>query len=205
MSNWFENNPAKSVISWTIVVAGFTWAVSTFVLQDNRIGLLRSEVDSQKAIAEQYKSKVELLQREIDAVRNENVEYRAWLSQTKDALPVIVPRIAELKAQIAELEKRDQGMKASGGMSSSPEVTVVRGRAYIDAVTGLVFTVLNVNVERQTRLAVKIPGKSFADESTEYAGKQWKFSSAGAQFVLTLIEVNFSTDSVKIQIAPAPK
>lgn len=125
MSNWFEDNPMKSVISYTFIVVGFTWAVSTFVLQDNRINLMRSEVDSQKAVAEQYKAKVELLQREIDTIRSENIEYRAWLSQSKDAIPTIVPRITELKLKIAELEKTNKGANAST-KPSSPEISITR-------------------------------------------------------------------------------
>ena len=92
MSNWFEDNATKSVIGYTLVVAAATWATSTFILQDNRLSLLRGEVDSQKTLAEQYKSKVELLQRELDNVRLENSEYRTWLGQTKDAIPAMVPR-----------------------------------------------------------------------------------------------------------------
>jgi hypothetical protein len=202
MSNWFEDNPIKSVIGHTIIVASFTWVVSTFVLQDNRINLMRSEVDSQKAVAEQYKAKVELLQREIDTVRAENIEYRAWLSQSKDAVPTIVPRITELKLKIAELEKIHKGVNAST-TSSSPEITIARGRAYVDTPTGLVFTVLGINHERQARIAIKLPGKSVADESTVYPGWQWKFNADGQQHLLTLLEVNFFGDSIRIQITRA--
>lgn len=206
MSNWFESNPTKSVISYTLVIIASTWAVSTFVLQDNRTSLLKSEIDSQKAIAEQYKSKVELLQREIDAVRAENAEYRAWLYQAKDAVPIMVPRLVELKAKIAELESRSSGAKATGSLTVAPaETRVSRGKAHIDPETGLVFTVLNVDVNRRAHVAVKIPGKSTAQESTVYAGWQWKFESNSSQYTLTLTEVNFTGDSVNIQLAKVVK
>lgn len=207
MSNWFEDNPTKSVIGYTLVIAGFTWAVSTFVLQDNRINLLRSEADSQKVIAEQYKSKVELLQREVDTVRAENAEYRAWLSQAKDAVPIIVPHIIELKAKIAELESRPPGVQASGTLTVGPpaEVTVYRGRAHIDPNIGLVFTVLSVDVDRRARVAIKLPDRSNAEESTVYAGQQWKFNSDNALYTLTLTEVNFAADSVNLQLIRSNK
>ncbi|MCP1418481.1 hypothetical protein J3D47_002724 [Pseudomonas laurylsulfativorans] len=200
MSNWFENNQTKSVIGYTLMIIGATWAVSTFVLQDNRINLLKSETDSQKAIAEQYKSKSELLQREIDAIRAENTEYRAWLSQAKDAVPVMVPHLIELKARVAELENRPSGTQTAETHTSEPpaEVYVYRGRAYLDQATGLVFTVLNVDVQRRASIAVKLPSKSAAEELTVYAGWQWKFESRGSEYMLTLTEVNFTGDSVKI-------
>lgn len=203
MSNWFESNQTKSVIGYTLVIIGSTWAVSTFVLQDNRINLLKSETDSQKAIAEQYKSKVELLQREIDAVRAENAEYRAWLYQAKDAIPIMVPRLTELKARITELESRPSGAQATASLTV--ETRVSRGKAHIDQETGLVFTVLNVDVDRRVNVAVKLPSKNTAQELTVYAGWQWQFESRGSQYTLTLTEVNFAGDSVNIQLVKAVK
>ena len=202
MSNWFENNPTKSVLSYTLVIAGATWAISTFVLQDNRINLLRTEVDSQRSVAEQYKSKVELLQREIDTVRSENTEYRAWLGQAKDAIPIIVPRINDLKARIDELERKNKTLLADGasGSKTSSEIEVSRGRAYIDEMTGVVVTVLEVGIDRQARMAVKLPGKATADEKTVYAGWQWGFKSGGKSYTLTLNEVSFARDYVKVKI-----
>lgn len=210
MSNWVENNPSKSIISYTFVVAAFTWAVSTFVLQDNRINLLRSEVDSQKAIAEQYKSKVDLLQREIDTVRAENSEYRAWLSQAKDAVPIIVPRITELKSKIAELERRTPAAPAESPASASTptsveDIRVSRGRAHMDSATGLVIALLSVDVERRARVSVKLPGKAVAEESTVQAGWQWGFSIGGASYALTVMEVNFVTDTITARLTKAVK
>lgn len=198
MSNWLENNQTKSVITYTLMIVGVTWAVSTYVLQDYRINLLKSESDSQRAIAEQYKSKSELLQREIDAIRTENIEYRTWLSQAKDAVPIMVPRLIELKAKIAELESRPSTAIEKPASEPPPEARVSRGRAYIDQTTGLVFTVLSVGVDQRASVAVKLPSKNAVEEIKVFPGWQWKFESKGSEYILTVIEINFIGDSVKI-------
>src|SRR5438874_194418 len=140
MANWFEDNPGKSVISYTLLIAGATWAISTFVLQDNRLNLARSELESQKTSTEQYKSKVELLQRDIELLRSENAEYRNWLGQTKDAIPVIVPRIADLKEKVTKLET--ELSHARDASPASPNLaqdhTVQIGSAFVDETTGLI-------------------------------------------------------------------
>ncbi|QXI09578.1 hypothetical protein [Pseudomonas zeae] len=179
-----------------------TWAVSTYILQDYRINLLKSETDSQKAIAEQYKSKSELLQREIDVVRAENAEYRAWLNKTKDAIPMMVPQLIELREKVAELEKRDSDNQNTPAVLAEPstETRVYRGRAYIDQATGLVFTVLSVDVDQRANVAVKLPNKNATEEAKVYPGRQWEFESKGAVYVLTLSEVNFMGDSVMVQL-----
>src|SRR3954466_8846174 len=103
MGHWFARNATASVVSHTLLVAGATWAISTFILKDNRLSLAQTVLESQKASTEQYKTKVELLQRDLESLRAENAEYRNWLGQTKDAIPVIVPQISGLKEQVAKL------------------------------------------------------------------------------------------------------
>lgn len=206
MSNWFENNATKSVLGYTFIVAGSTWAVSTFVLQDNRLNLARSELEAQKSLTEQYRSKTELLQRDIDALRAENAEYRDWLAQTKDAIPVIVPRIIDLKQQITSLQNRPEMAGGSGALSVLPrnrEGTAKLGTAYIDDVTGLIFAVHGTKPDRTARVSVKFPDGSTIAEKTIHSGEQWEFRHQDQKMLLTVRSISFAGDFVDLLIAPA--
>lgn len=207
MPNWFANNAAKSVISYTLVIAGATWAVSTFVLQDNRLNFARSELEAQKSLTEQYKSKVDLLQRDIDAVRSENAEYRMWLGQTKDAIPIIVPHITELKQQIATLKATVSSPSSSTTPPSAPlrrNGTARLGTAYIDETTGLVFTVLRTTPDRTAQVVVRFPEKEATQDATVAPGQQWRFKFKGAEHLLTIVSISFLGDYVDLQIARVP-
>lgn len=52
MPNWFENNATPAIMGYTLVIAGATWAVSTFILHDNRLNLAQSDLESQKSLTE---------------------------------------------------------------------------------------------------------------------------------------------------------
>ncbi len=84
MSNWLQDHPSTFVITYTLLIAGATWGASTFILQDNRMNLAKSELEAQKALVEQYRAKSELLQNDIEVLRAENQEYKGWLAQSKD-------------------------------------------------------------------------------------------------------------------------
>lgn len=207
MTNWFENNQSKSVISYTIMIAGATWAISTFILQDNRLNLAKSELEAQKSLTEQYKSKVDLLQRDIDVLRSENSEYRSWLGQTKDAIPAILPRINELKKQIVTLQTRSNVSptnRAIEGRSKTRDATAKLGTAYIDDITGLIFTVLSTSTERMARITVKFPEQASITEATISPGQQWHFKYQGNEFLLTVKTISFVGDYVDFQISSAP-
>lgn len=203
MSNWFENNAAKSVITYTLVVAGTTWAVSTFILQDNRIALVRSELESQKTLTEQYKAKTELLQKDLEVLRTENSEYKAWLGQAKDAVPIIVPRMLELKQQITKLEGEAAELKkhSPSAGSAKRERTVGLGRAFLDEETGVIFTLKKTYPDRLAAVVIKLPDQVNYLEQSVLPGQQWKFKAKGKQYSLTLMEVNFYGDTVNLVIA----
>jgi hypothetical protein len=201
MANWFENNPTKSVISYTLMVAAATWAVSTYVLQDNPLNILRSQMEEQKTIAEKYRSKVELLQRDLDVLRSENAEYRQWLSQTKDAIPNIAPRIVELKQQVSEL-KAAISSNAPLTVTARRQGTALRGTAYIDKATGLVFTVLQINPDGTATVRVKLPEEETTfEERGVKPGKQWPFTFKETKLNLTVTSIYFIADVVDLEIA----
>lgn len=225
MSNWFQEHPATSIITYTLVIVGATWATSTFILQDNRLNLARSELESQKAVAEQYKAKTELLQNDIAALRSENQEYRAWLAQAKDAMPVMVPQLIDLKRQLAELKAKPENLKdtaavtpsttPSAPMTNATSASTVRklvprgfsevkvaklGSAAIDDTTGSIVTVLRTSVSRTAKLTLAFPGQSPITDEQAYPGKQYRFEWGGQNITLTLLEIEFYTDTVKFRL-----
>ncbi len=202
MSNWFEDNPTKSIISYTIIVAGVTWATSTFVLQDNRLSLAQSELESQKSLTEQYKSKTELLQRDIDVLRAENVEYRRWLGQTQDAIPVIVPQITKLKEKVTSLEAETARLRATSPTvpKSIQEHEAILGTAFIDDVTGLVLTVKRTTRARVALVAVRLPGEDGPLQAFIELGHQWPFKFKEKEYLLTVTHISWIDDSIRFRI-----
>jgi len=202
MSNWFERNASKSVIGYTLLVAGATWAASTFILKDNRLALSQSQLESQKALTEQYKSKVDLLQRDIEVLRNENFEYRQWLGQIKDAVPAVVPRITELKEDIARLEAEAVTLRATNpsAVSEPVEDSASLGSAFIDKRTGLIFTVKKTTPDRMATVLVHFPESGSPIEATIAPGKRWNFTVKDRKYRLTVTEITFVLDTVRFQI-----
>jgi uncharacterized small protein (DUF1192 family) len=198
MSNWFEDNPVKSVIVHTIFIAATTWAVSTYVFQDNRIALLRSELDAQKALSEQYKTKSELLSKDLESVRAENVEYRNWLSESKDAVPAIMPRITELKSYIASLEAKVAKLPAAFSLNRDAR----RGAPTTDDKTGVVVEVQEVTVDKQAKLLVKFPDRDTKVVLKVKGGEFFPFMLGPVTYRLSILRVYYIADGIEFAITP---
>lgn len=227
MSNWFHDHPAVSIISYTILIAGATWAASTFILKDNRLNLAKSEMESQRAVSEQYRAKTELLHKDIELLRAENQEYKSWLAQSKDALPIIVPQLVELRKQVAYLEGSKGGSRSVNlpiarqtetpntntpasspvGVDTKPvpdDFSAVRtaklGIAGVDLTTGSVVTVKHTFADQTAALIISFPGQDREVEEKVYAGKRFQFFWGGRTIFLTILEIQFVTDTVKYRL-----
>ena len=209
MSNWFETNATKSIILYTLAIAGATWAVSTFILQDNRLNLIRSELDTQKSLSEQYKSKAELLSRDMEILRSENTEYKAWLSQTKDAIPGIMPRVTELKSYIGSLEDQLAQLKKLNPNLVIKEQLIKdirRGTPFKDEKTGLKIEIKEISVDKKASLLIKFPDRDVNTLVIVNDGQQFKFKVGLINYVLTIARVYYIADGLDISIHPeAPK
>ena len=209
MSNWFETNATKSIILYTLAIAGATWAVSTFILQDNRLNLIRSELDTQKSLSEQYKSKAELLSRDMQILRSENTEYKAWLSQTKDAIPGIMPRVTELKSYIGSLEDQLAQLKKLNPNLVIKEQLIKdirRGTPFKDEKTGLKIEIKEISVDKKASLLIKFPDRDVNTLVIVNDGQQFKFKVGLINYVLTIARVYYIADGLDISIHPeAPK
>lgn len=97
MSNWFEENPTKSIISYTLVVIAATWAASYFVIDENKINLYRSQVDNEKSVNRQLQAKVSVLEGKILDLSNENKQLKEWLSSEATSYPALVNKIQALE------------------------------------------------------------------------------------------------------------
>lgn len=200
MSNWFEDNPCKSIILYTILIVGATWGATRFILQDNRIELLRSELDVQKALSEQYKTKAEFLSKDLENVRAENTEYRAWLSQSKVAFPAIMPRLTELKTYIAALEGQVAQLSKNTAAYTPVVKNARRGIPIVDEQTGLQIDVKEVTIDRRASIIVKFPDRDTKSYLSVKRGEQFKFKHGPASYTLSVVEVYYLADSIEFSV-----
>ena len=200
MSNWFESNATTSIIIYTITIAAAVWAASRYVFQDNRIELLQSELNAQKAVSEQYESKAEILSKDLETVRSENAEYRSWLSQSKEAVPAIMPRISELKTYITALEGQVSKLSKDSPVSVPTIRDARRGLPNIDELTGLRLEVQEVTIDKHASILVKFPDRDTKSQLSVKGGEEFKFKHGPVAYKLSIIRVYYIADGIEFSV-----
>jgi len=201
MSNWFENNPTKSVISYTFVIIAATWAFSTFILEDRKLSDIKSQLETQKIITDEYKAKVDILQKDIEKLQAENTEYKSWLEKEGKVVPsIFIDQNLTMKEEIKRLKLK---LEKS---SIEPEInqTLKAGIAYIDNELDVSLTLDKVEYGNKATIFIKLPN---SDKSTQFkeikAGDLVPFEKDGKKYKITFKKVLFVQDLVDFTIDPS--
>ncbi|ENW97793.1 hypothetical protein [Acinetobacter sp. NIPH 298] len=198
MSNWFEDNPLKSIIGHTVLVMTFTWGISTFVLEDRKLSDVKSQLETQKSVTEEYKVKVEILQKDIEKLQAENSEYKLWLEKEGKVVPsIIVSKNLQMQEEIKNL----RSMLKDSAMGVEYKHNLSVGTAYIDNGLDISMTLDKVFYGNKASIYIRFPD---SNENVKYenikAGDVKIFKKDNKKHKITFTKVLFIQDLVEFTI-----
>lgn len=216
MSNIIEKHPGYTLLIVIVSVMTTTWAILTFVLEDNKINFYKAQVESVKAETEnikstnsQYQARIEYLEKENEKLTELNKSYLDWISKGPTPLPFFKKRIEDLTAENLRLIKQGKDtVSVLIGNNSNPNNTTSKynitrdiksGQAYFDDSTGVTVGVTEINVTYESTLQITFPDKSTKNEKIA-AGKVYYFQKANRSYQIILKRVEYIYGYVSIQI-----
>ncbi|WGM25592.1 hypothetical protein [Acinetobacter pittii] len=201
MTNWFENNATPSIIGYTIVIVASTWAVSTFVLEDSKLSDIKSQLETQKVITDQYKVKVDILQKDIEKLQLENTEYKSWLEKEGKVVPsIFVAKNLQMQEEIKNLKAKIK----NSSIESEDNQSLSIGIAYINSELDISLTLDHVLVSNKAVIYIKLPNTNKNIKYNEIkAGDIITFEKDNKKYKITFTKVLFVRDVVEFTINPS--
>ena len=200
MSNWFEDHPAWSIILHTILIATVMWAISSFLLDENKINLYKAQTENCKAVSEQYKVKVELLEKD-------NQKFLRWLENKPDTIPFLELKIKnleseneQLKGKLASIEKVAEPNIAKQQEDYFYTKDLSKGEAFVDLRTGATIGVSDIGSNYEAKGIISLPGRKAEDIDGVKPGKSWDFEKSDIKYKLTVTKVNWLNNSFQVQV-----
>ena len=209
LSNWFENNQTKSVITYTVAVIAATWAASYFLIDENKINLYKAQVDNEKAVNRQFQAKIGVLESKILELSNENKQLKRWLSDDTTSYPVLVSKIKNLELEIAktkevELSKTrdDKALKPikKEVKPYSYSEEFVMGQSFTYPLTNATIGVSQIASDYTANIYLFLPGKESVEKTDVKPGSSWVFEFEKKQYKLTLNKVEWIGSSLKATV-----
>lgn len=212
MSNIIERHPGYTLLVVSIGVMTITWAILTFVLEDNKVNFYKAQIESVKAETENiksenstYKSKIEFLEKENAKLNSTNQVYFDYIRKRPDAILFLQKKIEDLTAENLLLRNGSSLLLDSSATNPitktayNAKAEISRGEAYIDEVTGLVIGLNEINIDRQANVKITLPAKEEINQKVE-AGKIYEFKSKMKNYALVITQVDYYSNRLTIQI-----
>jgi len=208
VSNWFESHPIRSIIIHTIIVASAVWAAFAFVFDENKVAVYRAQAENEKATANQYKAKTEVLEVEIARLREESHKYLEWMVNTPNTIPYLEQRIKILtdennrqKAQLAAVTKVEPLSKGSFTIPSYSNIKVLNmGESFVDPRTNATLGVGRIASDFTASVVLNVPGEKPRELAQAKPGETWIFTKDNRQYQLTLSKIDWFGNKAEVQL-----
>ncbi|WP_281233099.1 hypothetical protein [Flavobacterium gelatinilyticum] len=205
MGDWFENNQTKSVLLYTFLVAGATWAFYKFTFEEQKIDFYKAQVESSRTESEQHKARIEFLEKENDKLEIILKEFEEWNFTTKDPALFYKTRYEEIANQKNKLDSLSLKQK---GPINQPKVIIskkalsfidaeiYKGKTYINDAENLMIGVNEISVEGLCNFTLNAGEKVNQIFKDVNVGTSYKFG----KLKITLSETNYVSSRATFHI-----
>ena len=206
VGHWLSDHPAISIITYSLSIVGAAWVAFFFIYDENRVSVVRAQVESEKATANQYQAKTALLESQLAVLREDNKKYLEWLTGTPKTIPYVEERIrvlseenAELKTLLASGFKRPQHIPPATNAPYIVKESKKTGEAFVDPKTNATLGIGLLYADFTASAVLTLPGKE-PQTLIVKSGDNWVFSVGTSQFRLTMLKVDWYTNTAEIMI-----
>lgn len=179
-----------------------TYTLSIFI---SAYTLVQSRVETEKSITNQYKIKLDLLEKDMSQIKLENEQYKAWLLENEKINPTLYEKFQKLNAENAELrrEKKETNPNISNEQDNEKKLTQIplfkkhmirKGSSFYDEQANILVGVGNVDVTRSAEIVVNTFSPKEEERLKVSPGSAIQLNNG--DYVLLVTDVEFITDQV---------
>ena len=198
MPNWIEHNPTKSLIVYTITLAGAIFAILYFVLFENQSYLHKTEKENLKTQIQTLNERIDLLQYDNIHLIKENNQLKYWLKSTPNSFEFLKDQIKMLENQVSNPEQPVTAPKTETSKYTNVSKNIASGQAYLDQKTGVSIGINEISIHRTASGIIHLPNTKEVKFSKAKPGTQWEFNHNGIHYSLVLLEVNYIGDQYRV-------
>lgn len=199
--DWFEKNPIKSIITYTILIGGAVFAYSKFVLIENTERLYDTQLETKDVIISQYEARINYLEVENSNLRDEIERYLEWLRNTPDTIQYVENENELLRNEINVLKEKNAAGVLADSLYTMTYDHISGNNTVIDEETGIVVAINDISAMNYGKLSLTIPEIDSIYEDNIQAGytKEFKVKGKSYQFIVLSVDYIFETYSFMIK------
>lgn len=183
-----------------------TYTLSIFI---SAYTLVQSRVETEKAITNQYKIKLDLLEKDMAQIKSENSQYKEWLLENEKINPILYEKFKNLNEEISELRRKEKDFPTNSHPENRNEenltemdlfenYVVRKGSSFYNEKVNVLVGVGNVDVNRNADIIVNTLSPKEEQKLKVTPGSAVQLMNG--KFVLLITDVEFITDQVSFSL-----
>lgn len=204
MSNIIEKHPSYTLLVVALSVMTATWAILTFVLEDNKINFYKAQVESVNAENSSYKARIDFLQKENDKINETNKIYFEQISKDPNSIIFLQKKLGDLAKDNISLKSKNSATSNIDSIRSKQHdkfdeiVNIERGEAYYSKETEAIIGLNEIDVDRNASINLKLPNE--AEETLKVkAGKSFNYTLGKNKYKLIITNLNYYSNTLTVQ------
>lgn len=210
MANWFEDNPLKSIILYTLILITGTWAFYKYTFEESKIDLYKSQIESKQSEISQYQAKIDFLETENSKLEVVVKEFQEWNSKSSNPTLFYKSKFEEL-ASFKKKYEQTLFLKDTTFISPSDSQQIIqpkfpmniqinKGSTYVNDEEKIVIAVTNVEVTGKCDLIFNVGNKKNEVVADAEIGTVFTFQRDAKKINLTLTKSSFMYDWAEFHI-----
>ncbi|WP_343631282.1 hypothetical protein [Fluviicola sp.] len=203
--NWFEDNPTKSIITYTLIIIGAAWAFYRFTFEENKLDLYKAQIESKKSEISQYMARIDFLEKENTRLNVILKDFEDWNSKSSDPGLFYKNKFKELALLKAKYEKSlalnntvlNNTAHNSKNSKTSLDVDISKSSTYINDDLGIVIAVNDVNLYGDCNITISVGMKKNETFKDVKVGRQFSYDKIS----ITLSEAQYIGSYAKFHIS----
>ncbi|RKE77973.1 hypothetical protein [Chryseobacterium sp. AG363] len=195
MSNWFEDNPTKSIIGYTLLIIGASWAFYKFTFEESKIDNYKSQIETKQATISQYQARIEYLEEENIRFKSELKDFEEWNSKSEN--PTLFYKSQYEKTILSRIDSTKTNILAKSNLE---KIIINKSESYINKDLDLIIGLKDVSVNYGTYLNISYGNNLNNIFDNKKVGETIILKSNKGQIKITINKINYVYSNIEISI-----
>lgn len=195
MANWFETNQTKSIIGYTLLIIGASWAFYKFTFEESKIDNYRSQIETKQATISQYQARIEYLEEENLRFKSELKDFEEWNSKSEN--PSLFYKSQYEKTILSRIDLTKSNIPAKSNLK---DIIISKSESYNNKDLDLIIGLKDISVNDGVYLNISYGDNLNKTFDNKKVGETIILKSNKGQIKITINKINYIYSNITMSI-----
>ena len=198
MGNWFENNPMKSIIAYSITLAGAVFAITYFLLDTNKENLHRTNISNLENQNKILNQTIELIRFDNQSLKQDNERLKKWLEKTPNTALNLDKKIKQLETLLHK--KAQTPVESLDKRYFNQSDVLDKEEAFFDKKVGVTFGITEITTNNTASGVISFPNKANKVFTDKPIGYKWLFKYEQTEYEIILSNLYYVNNKYRLLV-----